>query len=292
MKKIIPFLISIILILNCNAHIASDPCNFKFVLSDDAGFGWPSTVGIVITVDGVDYGFVNLPLGTANAEVIVALPSGEVQLCWTGGFVLYHFEVYNSLNELIYTSPEDLGGWFFTYQNECPSDTECLPITDFEGVYNQEKQQANLNWKAPETAVLIGFDIFRNDSLLAHVAPDTIFYTDNTAELESGIYKYCVVPVYPFECNLDEKCVEVPINVGIEDYEDNIKIYPNPASDIINITGADIANIKIFNSMGQLISNQNHKNEINVSEFQNGIYLFSVEVSTGHIIQKKIIINH
>ena len=114
-----------------NAHIDSDLCNFKFVLSDDDGFGWGSQ-GIAITVDGVDYGFVNLPWGTAYAEKIVALPSGEVQLIWHGGFIpSFHFKVYNSSDELIYTSPDDIGGLFFTYQNEC----SCLPVTDFEGMY-------------------------------------------------------------------------------------------------------------------------------------------------------------
>jgi hypothetical protein len=305
MKKHLIFLFSLILILNyvtlsanpyiysenkTNAQIASDSCSFKFLLWDDSGIGWNPITGIAITVDGVDYGFVKLAWGTSYDEVIVALPSGEVQMFWHGGFApVFHFEVYNSSSELIYATPEFLpGGLFFTYQNECP---ECFPITDFEGVYIQEEEQMNLSWKAPESMALTGFDIYRNDSLIAHVAPDTIFYSDNTTELESGNYKYCVIPVYPFECNLDEECFEIPIHVGIKNYEDHIMIYPNPATNLIHISGDMALEAKIYNNIGQLILTQHNTNVINVSELQNGIYILSIESSTKQVIQKKIIIS-
>jgi hypothetical protein len=67
-------------------------------------------------------------------------------------------------------------------------------------------------------------------------------------------------------------------------------IYPNPANNVVNIMGADIKNVKIYNSMGQSILNQHNTNVINVSKLQNGIYLLFIEVSQGNIIQKKIII--
>jgi hypothetical protein len=296
MKKIIPFLISIILILNCNAQIASDSCNFKFLLYNNAGYGWPPGTGIEITVDGEDSGFVTLPFGLGNdyAEEIVVLPSGEIQLIWHGVFMngSYHFEVYNSSDELIYTCPDDLPGeLFFTYQNECLNDIECLPLTDFKGVYTPEEKQVKLSWEAPESTALIGFNIYRNDSLIVHVTPATIFYSDNTEELENGNYKYCVAPVYPFVCDLDEECVEVPINVGIKDYKDNIMIYPNPAINMIHISDM-VLKAKIYNNTGQLILTQHNTNTINVSKLQNGIYILSIETLAGNITQKKIIINH
>jgi len=311
MKKIITFLLSTVLIMNyvnlaandymyseneqksyATTRSASELCNFRFILEESNGFGWFSSSGIKITVDGIDYGLVRLPLFSSYAEEIVPLPSGEVKLFWTGGFSdSYHFEVYNPLDELIYTSPADLNvGLFYTYQNEC---IECLPITDFEGVYNAEEYQVNLSWKAPESTDLKGFDIYRNDELIDHVPPSTIFYSDNTAELEEGEYKYCVLPVYPSVCSLDEECFETYIsNVGIVDYKDDILIYPNPANNIVTISGTDIANVKIFNSMGQLILTKHNTNSIDVSELTNGIYILSIELSIGHIIQKKIIINN
>jgi hypothetical protein len=293
MKKIIILLFSVILTMShVNAHIASDSCNFKFILWDSEEIGWSPDAGIVITVDGVDYGFLNLAWGTPSIEKIVALPSGEMQLFWTGMFrSRYHFEVYNASNELIYPSPEDLsGGLFFTYQNECPSEIECLPITDFEGVYIKEEKQVNLSWVAPVSADLTGFDIFRNDSLIINLSSSTLSYSDNTAELEDGDYKYCVIPVYPFECTLDDKCFETYIsNVGIKDYQDNIMIYPNPATNMIHLSGDMILGVRIYNNIGQLIINKCNTNIIDVSKLTNGIYIVSIETSTGNI-QKKIVI--
>jgi hypothetical protein len=308
MKKFFIFLCSVILaITNVNlsanpymngeneqqsfstTHFKNELCNFKFLLWDNSGIGWAPIEGIEITVDGVDYGFVNLSWGSSYAEEIVPLPSGEVKLFWTGIFSpSFYFEVYNSSNELIYTSPDDLpGGLFFTYQNEC---IECVPITDFEGVYIQEEKQVNLSWKAPESADLTGADVYRNDSLIVHLPPSTISYSDDTSELANGDYTYCIIPVYPVECDLEDVCVEIPINVGVKNYTDNIMIYPNPATHSITISGDIVSEVKMSNDIGQLILSEYNTNEINVSKLTNGIYILSIETSTGQIIQKKIII--
>ena len=310
MKKNVIFLFSVILTLNyltlaandyiygekeqktyTTANLEGTLCNFRFVLVDKLEFGWVPTHGIGIIVDGVDYGFLNLAWGESYAEEIVALPSGEVKLSWFGSFPSrYHFEVYNPSDELIYTSPDDLWtGVFLTYQNEC---VECIPITDFEGIYISEEHQVNLSWAAPESADVIGFDIFRNDELIDHLPPATVFYSDYTAELEDGDYKYCVIPVYPSICTLEDKCFDTYIsNVGIVDYKNNILIYPNPANDVINITGDIISTVKMYNNIGQLILTQHNTNTINVTALQNGIYLLTIETTTGNMIQKKIIKN-
>jgi hypothetical protein len=281
--------------MNCvNAHIASDMCNFRFILWDDAGFGWAPEDGIGITVDGIDYGFVNLPFGTPSTEVIVSLPSGEVQLFWIGilAFHRQNFEVYNPSDSLIYKSPEYMDeGLFLTYLNECPPNTECLPITDFEGVYIIEIHRVNLSWTAPESTALLGFDIFRNDSLIDHITSITIVYSDNTEELENGDYKYCVVPVYPYECTLDENCFNMNIHVGIKDYASSMQLYPNPANNIVNITGDNIANIQVFNCMGQLMNNYYNVNSVNVSSYKEGIYIFNITTIQGDARVFKIVVN-
>ena len=277
-----------------NANVEGDLCEIRIFMWNTDGFGWNNDRGIEITVDGVSYGgLIKLPLNfdIYEGEETILIPSGKVLFSWKGQFDYgsWGFEIYNPLGELIYTSPNYVpAGLFFTYQNEC---AECLPITDLEGVYIPEEHQVNLSWKAPESADLTGFDIYRNDELIDHVSPATVFYSDNTEELESGDYKYCVVPVYPAVCTLDEACFETPVNVGIAKYEDYIMVYPNPANSMVNISGVDVASVKVFNSMGQFILNQRNTNTINVSALTNGIYIFSIELSTGYMIQKKIIIN-
>jgi hypothetical protein len=316
MKKLVIFLFSVILTMSCVNIYAQNPyckwdskhgagsitnitsplifneglgCSFLFVLKNPLGsiIGWYPDDAIVITVDGVDYGFVTLPWGEGSyTEETRVLPAGEVQLLWAGEDYdpFFHcFKIYNSSNELIYESsyPEGQvipGEIFFTYQNEC---SECVPLTDFEGAYISEIDQVNLSWTVPESEKLTGFDIYRNDSLINHVAPDITFYSDNTAKLETGDYKYCVIPVYPFLCTFDKECYETYIsNVGINTYSYGIRLFPNPANNTVNIKGADIVKVKVFNSIGQTVLTQNNTNTINVSQLSHGIYLFSVETST------------
>jgi hypothetical protein len=351
-------------------------CNFRFVLEDKLGSGWYPEVGIGITVDGADYGFLNLPWGTTYAEEIIPLSSGEVLFSWIGFFpIRYYFEIYNSLDELIYTSPEDMyEGVFLTYQNEC---VECIPITDLEGVYISEEDQVNLTWIAPESTDLIGFDIYRNDVIIEHLPPTTIsysdnteelengaykycvipvypfvcsledqcfeisitdcfpitdfkgeyiveehnvnlswnapesvdltgfdvfrndvvivhlpptttFYTDNTEKFENGDYKYCVVPVYPFECTFEEKCFETYIGLGIKNYSALLHLYPNPAHKEVNITGEDIATVKVFNNIGQLIHTYHNISIVNVSSYKPGIYLFHITTTEGKVGMYKV----
>jgi len=276
------------IILNENEE---EGCRFLIVLSDPMGFGWISE-RIEITVDGIDFGSVTLPWGMPYKEEIVFLPSGEIQFLWVGSYSPVHncFEIYNSFNELIYDSPELLPDFlFFIYQNECP---DCLPLTYFEGIYISEIKQVSLSWTAPESEYLESFDIFRNDILLINVSVTTNSYLDDTENLEDGDYKYCVLPVYSFVCNLEDKCFETYIsNVGIKNYSSIINIYPNPAINSINISGDIVAEIKIYNNIGQLVLSQSNTNIINVSGFPNGIYVLSVETSAGCTIQKKITIN-
>ena len=273
-----------------NAHL-EEGCNFTFLLEDPANWGWSSSNGIQITVDGVDYGIVTLPWGGGGyAEEIRKLPSGEVQFKWLGifDFGSHCFEIYNSLDSMIFKSDKYLPDELFKiYQNEC---IECLPLIDFEGAYISETNQVNLSWSAPESTDLMGFEVYRNDIFFDYVTPTITFYSDNTEALESGNYKYCVFPVYPVACDLDAECFETNINVGIINYKDHITIYPNPATNLITISSNKVSEVKIYNNIGQLILNEYNTNEINVSKLTNGIYLLSVEISAGNIIQKKIII--
>lgn len=68
----------------------------------------------------------------------------------------------------------------------------------------------------------------------------------------------------------------------------DINIYPNPTTDLINIQGVGNFNITIYNSFGELITNQKVLNKVtlNVSNFSNGLYTILVNSKTS----KKIII--
>jgi hypothetical protein len=210
MKKIVIFLISAILSMNCvnlYAQTEMNPtngCSFRFVLESPIGTGWYPGAGIMVTVDGVEYGFVNLPWGTPSAEETLLLPSGEVHFSWPDGtmfdYYMNYFEIYNSLDELIYTSPEEFGlpESFFIYQNDC--------------------------------------------------------------------------------------------DVSINNYTSALLLYPNPASNVVYISGENTATVKVFNNIGQLINTYHSVNTINVSSYKAGIYIFSIITNERNTKAFKVLI--
>ena len=76
---------------------------------------------------------------------------------------------------------------------------------------------------------------------------------------------------------------------------DGIDIYPNPASEIININVQEEVSFtaKLYDLSGKLISTHKNKDQINVSELDNGVYLLELrEESTDRKRIEKIIVNN
>ena len=72
----------------------------------------------------------------------------------------------------------------------------------------------------------------------------------------------------------------------------SIRIYPNPASDYIKISGTDLINAQLYNLTGMLIKEEVVKNSeimINTMDLPKGIYIVKVS-SLNSETSKKIII--
>lgn len=72
--------------------------------------------------------------------------------------------------------------------------------------------------------------------------------------------------------------------------QNDIKIYPNPTSDIINIeTSQQIDRIELFDLMGKQILKTNFMDKINVSHCKSGVYLLKIFAHNKKIIKKIVI---
>lgn len=85
-------------------------------------------------------------------------------------------------------------------------------------------------------------------------------------------------------------------SVDVEETEllNMINIYPNPATSVINISANNLANIKIYNAVGQLIYNEETANDnvtIDTQNFSNGFYYVTIETANGNSASQKIIVN-
>ena len=69
----------------------------------------------------------------------------------------------------------------------------------------------------------------------------------------------------------------------------DFQIYPNPASDFLNIkTQSGHYNFSIYNSLGQKVNATFSENKIDISHLSNGIYFIKVETETGSATKKFI----
>ena len=71
----------------------------------------------------------------------------------------------------------------------------------------------------------------------------------------------------------------------------NIKVYPNPVSDILNIdTKLKIKTVYIANSVGQLVKQLPFaNNQIDIAQFQPGMYFILFSTEDGKLYNQRII---
>jgi hypothetical protein len=155
---------------------------------------------------------------------------------------------------------------------------------------NAEINGSNLkiSWNAPEAGSPTGYNVYVNGELeaenvnaLEYVKADAN-QTHKTAE---------VVAVYENGTSVAvAKIITAGDNVT-EIIADNINIYPNPAKDFVKLSAISgkLSVVKVYNCLGMMIEeievNANEV-EINISEYNSGIYFFNIETENGSLIQK------
>ena len=78
-------------------------------------------------------------------------------------------------------------------------------------------------------------------------------------------------------------------------FSNDVRCFPNPASDVLNITtsGIDINTLEIISITGQTVHNlsdiTSNELHINLSGYRNGIYFLSLKTSKGKLTRKVIV---
>ena len=68
----------------------------------------------------------------------------------------------------------------------------------------------------------------------------------------------------------------------------SMMVYPNPASETLYIQSFEPAEVQVFNALGQKVKTFKNVNEINVSDWIQGMYLLRITAADGKVFEKKV----
>jgi Secretion system C-terminal sorting domain len=137
---------------------------------------------------------------------------------------------------------------------------------------------------------LIGYNIWRNDVLIEEAWPHTFYFDTLHAANEYCYYISAVM----HQCESDTVGVVCEsFFLGDKQYhsESQIKVYPNPAKELITIESTSaLLQITVLDIRGRVknkINTQDEKSlKINTSKFENGIYFIKIRTKNGEQTEK------
>lgn len=134
------------------------------------------------------------------------------------------------------------------------------------------------------------------EGTLASNETQQIDVTINTDELDAVAYHGMVtVRSNDEEAGNYEIDVYANVTVGVNEFGEQVyvAVYPNPAKDLLMVkSNGDLQNVRIMNNIGQIVFDQQagvSNMQINISNFEAGVYFIQVETESGSSTQKIVI---
>ena len=231
------------------------------------------------------------PIEELTAEVV----DRDIKLAWTAPsptpekYIIYCNGLFlRETTTTTYTHADiELGIYHYCIEalseNGCSSEPACIEVITPCNVVTKLTIATFVNgyrltWSP--TVKNVFYKVYRNSELIAEVAGNG--YSDTNVQMNIP-YCYTVIPVCPDDAESEpsnEVCVGI---VGIDELGNDIKIYPNPVSGELQVTGYElqVENIEIYNIMGEkqkIIFNSQLStfNSIDVSHLPAGVYFLKI----------------
>ena len=106
-------------------------------------------------------------------------------------------------------------------------------------------------------------------------------YTPSSVDNENNAISYDFTSAVSFK-SITASSSSATLTITDDDLLDNIRVFPNPTMDYINIISPDTYNAEIFNATGQKLISTN-KNKIDIRFISNGNYFLKLKDSKNNI---------
>ena len=179
----------------------------------------------------------------------------------------------------------------YAYENS----EHCYPVKDLLAMVDGDAPPTlYLSWNKPENGTPVGYDVYVDGELMADNLNDTYYsnededicYNAKTAEVvavyEDGKTSVGVAMIIVRDTNVEETTCG------------NISVYPNPAKDVVRLStdNGQQTTVRIYNILGMLIEEieiNSNETEINVSDYNPGIYFFNIQTENGNVTRKIVV---
>lgn len=161
----------------------------------------------------------------------------------------------------------------------------CAGIDNLTVAYTDDCR-AELTWGVEKKC-----NIYRDGVIIASGITDS-GYTDNDFDTgqphEWSVSAVCQGGVESGKTTTAKELCQV---VAVETASSQaVRLFPNPATSFINITGEDICKVEVYTPMGQLIKTLSNAGSIDVSSFASGMYLVRIYSSDSQVITQRFMV--
>ena len=99
--------------------------------------------------------------------------------------------------------------------------------------------------------------------------------------------------VWGFDVNLINNGFPILIrtDLSVDSHaEDKLTVYPNPTNGMVRIKGVEVAQVQVYNILGQAVRTFGNTNEIQVSDLPEGVYLLRIAVTDGTVYSTRLVV--
>ena len=147
----------------------------------------------------------------------------------------------------------------------------------------------NTNGMVYNRALSNQYRIYRDGEFIKEIQYTFQTHFIDTEFTKESDVEYCVTAVYGDE-ESEPVCVTATITGVSESGNEEITISPNPANDIVRIDGAKVAEVKVYNVLGQLVKTAPNANTFSVAGLPTGLYLLHMTDGDGMTVTKRIVV--
>ena len=152
------------------------------------------------------------------------------------------------------------------------------PVVEVDG-------SSSINEKMNQIGLEHCFEIYEGQNHVPHSTNAAIL--DTTMSIMSNFLTHHI-------CSIPLDCSYRTITVGTEELsaqEEDLLVYPNPASSNVFISSNDLKQIEVYNVTGAMVKTEFNTNHMEVSNLPNGLYVFRLTTSKGKT-NKTVLIQH